>query len=179
MDNEEPTKTKPARESDQKKPRKELSRHSVRKETNCSMDDGQTEENGPPTPPPPNSDGEEGCEVPSSPDDQRRPKQAKKRKRGPPKLEVIESGDEVCRLCGYGSNLPDDLELGPLYRLGVCQAHFHCLMFSSNLVQVPRSRSEIFHRASMQCSYYTGICFFLCLNIKLKETLKSPHHKMI
>lgn len=55
------------------------------------------------------------------------------------KLQEIESGEALCKLCGYGWNLPDELELGPLYRFGVCQAHLHCLIFSSGLVQVTLS----------------------------------------
>ena len=55
------------------------------------------------------------------------------------KLQEIDSGDELCKLCGYGYDLPNELELGPLFRFGVCQAHLHCLMFSSGLIQVSLS----------------------------------------
>ncbi len=48
----------------------------------------------------------------------------------------VTSGKSVCKLCGLGWNLTEELELGPLYKYGVCQAHLHCLMFSSGLVQV-------------------------------------------
>ena len=48
----------------------------------------------------------------------------------------VTSGKSVCKLCGLSWNLTEELELGPLYRYGVCQAHLHCLMFSSGLVQV-------------------------------------------
>merc|ERR1711936_949813 len=51
------------------------------------------------------------------------------------KLEEVTEGDGVCKICGLGWNLSDDLELGPLYKYGVCQAHLHCLMFSSGLIQ--------------------------------------------
>merc|ERR1711915_151097 len=51
------------------------------------------------------------------------------------KLTEITEGDGICKICGLGWNLSDDLELGPLYKYGVCQAHLHCLMFSSGLIQ--------------------------------------------
>ena len=51
-------------------------------------------------------------------------------------LVEVQSGKSVCKLCGLGWNLTEELELGPLYKYGVCQAHLHCLMFSSGLVQV-------------------------------------------
>jgi len=51
------------------------------------------------------------------------------------KLTEVTEGDGVCKICGLGWNLSDDLELGPLYKYGICQAHLHCLMFSSGLIQ--------------------------------------------
>eukprot|EP00092_Neocalanus_flemingeri_P013914 GFUD01015009.1.p1 GENE.GFUD01015009.1~~GFUD01015009.1.p1 ORF type:complete len:1844 (+),score=612.96 GFUD01015009.1:251-5782(+) len=51
------------------------------------------------------------------------------------KLAEVTEGDGVCKICGLGWNLSDDLELGPLYKYGICQAHLHCLMFSSGLIQ--------------------------------------------
>ena len=51
------------------------------------------------------------------------------------KLTEVTSGDSLCKICGLGWELPDDLELGPLYKYGACQAHLHCLMFSSGLIQ--------------------------------------------
>ena len=51
------------------------------------------------------------------------------------KLSEITEGKSVCRLCGLGYDLPDTLELGPLYKYGSCVAHLHCLMFSSGLIQ--------------------------------------------
>ena len=62
------------------------------------------------------------------------------------KLVEIDSGDETCKLCGYGYQLPDDLELGPLFKFGVCQAHLHCLMFSSGLIQVSQIITIYLHR---------------------------------
>ena len=51
------------------------------------------------------------------------------------KLTEVTRGDGLCKICGLGWDLPDDLELGPLYKYGSCQAHLHCLMFSSGLIQ--------------------------------------------
>ena len=51
------------------------------------------------------------------------------------KLTEVTRGDGLCKICGLGWDLPDDLELGPLYKYGACQAHLHCLMFSSGLIQ--------------------------------------------
>jgi len=51
------------------------------------------------------------------------------------KLTEVTEGDGICKICGLGWNLSDDLELGPLYKYGICQAHLHCLMFSSGLIQ--------------------------------------------
>ena len=51
------------------------------------------------------------------------------------KLTEVHDGDGLCKICGLGWELPDDLELGPLYKYGACQAHLHCLMFSSGLIQ--------------------------------------------
>ena len=51
------------------------------------------------------------------------------------KLTEVTRGDGLCKICGLGWELPDDLELGPLYKYGACQAHLHCLMFSSGLIQ--------------------------------------------
>jgi hypothetical protein len=51
------------------------------------------------------------------------------------KLTEMTSGDGLCKICGLGWELPDDLELGPLYKYGACTAHLHCLMFSSGLIQ--------------------------------------------
>ena len=81
--------------------------------------------------------------------------QRRERTRSKPKgkcrLEEIESGSESCKLCGYGYDLPDELELGPLFRFGVCQAHLHCLMFSSGLIQV--SRQGTFRRLNTLNKY--------------------------
>ena len=51
------------------------------------------------------------------------------------KLTEVVEGKAVCRICGLGWDLPDNLELGPLYKYGSCTAHLHCLMFSSGLIQ--------------------------------------------
>jgi len=51
------------------------------------------------------------------------------------KLTEVTEGEGICKICGLGWNLSDDLELGPLYKYGICQAHLHCLMFSSGLIQ--------------------------------------------
>jgi len=59
----------------------------------------------------------------------------KKEKQRDSKLTEIVEGEGVCKICGLGWDLPDELELGPLYKYGGCQAHLHCLMFSSGLIQ--------------------------------------------
>ena len=38
------------------------------------------------------------------------------------KLTEVTRGDGLCKICGLGWELPDDLELGPLYKYGACQA---------------------------------------------------------
>ena len=64
----------------------------------------------------------------------KRPEKEKKSKKGPKLSEVVD-GKDVCRICGLGWDLPDKLELGPLYKFNACVAHLHCLMFSSGLIQ--------------------------------------------
>jgi len=51
------------------------------------------------------------------------------------KLTEVVEGNDTCKICGLGWELTDELELGPLYKYGQCQAHLHCLMFSSGLIQ--------------------------------------------
>ena len=63
-------------------------------------------------------------------------KSHKKIKKESDTLIEVRSGKDVCKLCGIGWNVGEALELGPLYKYGVCQAHLHCLLFSSGLVQV-------------------------------------------
>ena len=94
-----------------------------------------------------------------------RAKSSKSKTREKCKLSEIESGDALCKLCGYGWELPDELELGPLYRFGVCQAHLHCLMFSSGLVQV----LLFFLRCYTQKLY----CFCI-INDRVREHLDPP-----
>jgi len=46
-----------------------------------------------------------------------------------------ENPDAVCKLCFRPASGEDDINLGPLFSYGYCQAHLFCLMFSSGLDQ--------------------------------------------
>ena len=86
---------------------------------------------------------------------------------------------DPAQVCGLDWNLPGDLELGPLYRLGQCVAHLHCLMFSSGLIQggeegdgilgfLPDDITRELQRgAKLKCAFCKGSV----INIELKQKL--------
>ena len=63
----------------------------------------------------------------------KRPEKSKEKKAL--KLVEVTEGKAVCRFCGLGWNLPENLELGALYKYGAVVAHMHCLTFASGLIQ--------------------------------------------
>ena len=49
---------------------------------------------------------------------------------------TVTATTSTCKLCFRPAQAPESgLKLGPLYSFGCCQAHLHCLMFSSGLEQ--------------------------------------------
>ena len=86
---------------------------------------------------------------------------------------------DPAQVCGLDWNLPGDLELGPLYRLGQCVAHLHCLMFSSGLIQggeegdgilgfLPDDITRELQRgAKLKCAFCKGSVINIELNQKL------------
>ena len=101
------------------------------------------------------------------------------------KLTEITEGPTVCTICGLGYDLPDSLELGPLYKYGSCVAHLHCLMFSSGLIQrgeedqgiigfLPADiQSELSRGSALRCAFCSEV--FATVGCCQKSCSKSYH----
>ena len=101
------------------------------------------------------------------------------------KLAEITEGRAVCNICGLGYNLPDSLELGPLYQYDSYVAHLHCLMFSSGLIQrgeesqgiigfLPADiQSELNRGSKLRCVFCSEV--FATVGCCQKSCTKSYH----